>query len=102
MGRKEDGELLHFLLCKLSLLLILHVLDMEMHEPLKPPRHTSPPCRDAHNLDVVVLKFTLLNFKQHRIKPPAAYTPHPDYTEALLHVIALFFCDFLVKVFFFF
>lgn len=75
---------------------------MEMHEPLKPPRHTSPPCRDAHNLDVVVLKFTLLNFKQHRIKPPAAYTPHPDYTEALLHVIALFFCDFLVKVFFFF
>lgn len=43
-----------------------HVLDMEMHEPLKPlgtrDTHTN------HSLDVVVLKFTLLNIKQHRIK----------------------------------
>lgn len=35
----------------------------------------------SHNLDVVVLKFILLNIKQHCIKPPAAYILQPAYME---------------------
>lgn len=38
---------------------------------LNPIRVLSPSkTRISHNLDAVVLKFTLLNIKQHYIKPP--------------------------------
>lgn len=55
-------------------------LNMEIHERFKPSPHAST--HISHNLDVEILKFSLLNIKQRCIKPPAACVLQQAYTGA--------------------